>query len=279
MSVLTGYRRADGRAGVRNHLLVLPSVVCSSHAARQIAGEGRAIAIAHQHGCLHVGEDLGFTRAELIGAAVSPNVAAAVVVSLGCETIDGRGMAEEIARLGQQVELVGIQAAGGTRRAVQAGRDALARLTATVAQAEREPLEPAELAVGIDIADERLADTVAGAVRARGIGVQRAPAGRRGAEAHVALAQAGAQLIVSLPAPEEAPIGFAVCPVVALARDSALHFALRDDFDLLANPAEDDEALAERIVDQLLRHAAGEPTAAERRGARDFVLHRLAVTM
>ena len=53
-----------------------------------------------------------------------------------------------------------------------------------------------------------------------------------GAQQHVALAAAGAQVIVAFPALDDAPVGFAVCPVIAVAGSSPLHSALGDDFDL-----------------------------------------------
>ena len=276
---LTGFRRADGRFGVRGHVLVLPSVVCSSHAAREIAGAGPALAITHQHGCLHVGDDLVHTEHELVGTAANPNVAGVVVVSLGCETINGARLAREIAATGQTVELVGIQHSGGTARAVADGRAAVERLLAAGADAAREPIEPGALTVGIDTATDPLVGPLSDALRAAGFVPVAAPEGLRGAEAHVALAERGAQLIVGLPAPDEPPIGFAVCPVLAVGRGSGLHDALADDFDLHAGEDEDADALVARIVGQVLVHVAGEPTASERRGARDYVLHRLAMTM
>jgi altronate dehydratase len=276
---LTGFVRPDGRVGVRNHVLVLPSVVCSSHSALEVAdGVDSAIAITHQHGCLHVGDDLVHTERELVGTATNPNVAGVVVVSLGCETINGARLAREIEARGQRVELVGIQHAGGTRHAIAAGREAVARLRAA-AEAERAPIGPDALVVGIDAADDPLVAPLRAALTAAGMTVLPATPEPRGAEAHVALAGAGAQVIVSLPVPEEAPIGFAICPVVAVGRDTELHEALADDFDVHVLPEETAERLAERIAARVHEHAGGPPTASERRGARDFVLHRLAVTM
>ncbi len=277
-AVLDGFPRADGRFGVRNHLLVLPSVVCSSHAAREIAAGTSAIAITHQHGCLHVGDDLRHTEHELLGMATNPNVGAVIVVSLGCETLRGAKLAERIAERGQTVELVGIQSAGGTVAAVADGRAALARLTAELELAERAPVARDRLLVGIDSAEDALTGPLRQALGRRGLTATVPPAGVAGAEAHVALAALGAQLLVGLPAPEEAPIGFAGAPVVAVGRDGELHLALADDFDVHADGASDEE-LAERVADAVLAHADGRATASELRGSRDFVLRRLAMTM
>jgi len=265
---VTGRRRSDGRYGVRDHVLVLPSVVCSTNAAETIARESGAVHITHQHGCLHVGDDLRHTEGALIGTATNPNVGAVVVVSLGCETIQGRRLARRIEDAGQRVAFVGIQAEGGTERAVAAGRDAVAEFRELLDAAPAEPLPDDAVVVGLDRPD----DALRAALEARGWQVVDAPEGLSAAESHVALAGAGAQVIVSLRGAGEAPLGFAVCPVVAVGRDPAMYAALHDDFDL-------GEAGVDEVVARVEATLAGEPTASERRGARDFVLHRLAVTM
>lgn len=265
---MTGYRRSDGRYGVRDHVLVLPSVVCSTNAAQTIARETGAVYVTHQHGCLHVGDDLRHTEGALIGTATNPNVGAAVVVSLGCETIQGRRLARRIEDAGQRVAFVGIQLEGGTDRAVEAGRAAVAELRTLLDAVEPEPLPDDAVVIGLDRPDEALGS----ALRGRGWQVVDAPAGLSAGEAHVALAGAGAQVIVSVRGAGEAPLGFAVCPVVAVAQDAAMYAALYDDFDVAPGP------LAE-VIERVEATLAGEPTASERRGARDFVLHRLAVTM
>jgi altronate dehydratase len=276
---LRGFRRADGSFGVRNQVLVLPSVVCATQVARQIASAEGAIGIVHQHGCLHVGDDLLHTEDELLGTATNPDVGAALVVSLGCETLRGKRLAAAIGERGQTVELVGIQAAGGSERAVTEGRAAAARMGAALAAQEREPMATRDLVVGIDAGPEdELGGALAAGLAERGVPVLTPPDGLRGAEAHVTLAGQGARLLLSLPPAEEAPLGFAVVPVVAIGRDSDLHRALADDFDLILGDGATAEAM-HLVSEQLFAHANGEPTAAERRGARDFVLHRLAVTM
>jgi altronate dehydratase large subunit len=276
---LRGFRRPGGGFGVRNQVLVLPSVVCATQVARQVATAEGAVGIVHQHGCLHVGDDLLHSEGELLGAATNPDVGATLVVSLGCETLRGKRLAAAIGERGQTVELVGIQAAGGSERAVAEGRAAAARMGAALAAQEREPMAVEDLVVGIDAGPEDpIAADLAAALADRGVRVLTPPDGLRGAEAHVTLARLGAQLLLGLPPAGEAPLGFAVVPVVAIGRDSDLHRALADDFDLILDGEPVAEATA-LVFERLIAYANGEPTAAERRGARDFVLHRLAVTM
>ncbi len=94
-----------------------------------------------------------------------------------------------------------------------------------------------------------------------------------GAQQHVALAAAGAQVIVAFPALDDAPVGFPICPVIAVAGASALHAALGDDFDLPA------DATADALWARVRAVLAGAETAAEARGSRVFALERLAMSM
>ncbi len=276
---LTGFRRSTGTVGIRSHLLVLPSVVCSTHAAAMIAEEAGAVSITHQHGCLQVGDDLTSTSSQLSALATAPNVGAVLVVSLGCETLNGRRLAESIAAAGQRVELVGIQSSGGTNRAVLSGRDLAGRLLEEMDGERREPLDAGELCVGIDNAEHRLSVALADALEGRGVRVVMAERGQRGSASHVWLTAQGAQLLVSLPDADEGPVGFAISPVLAVAADSELHRGLADDFDIVPDDDEAEVAFAARIAERVLVHAGGVPTAAERRGAVDCVIRRLAVTM
>jgi altronate dehydratase large subunit len=280
MKAPRGHRRPGGRFGVRNHLLILPSVVCSTHVAGQIAAAADGVGVVHQHGCLQVGDDLRHSERLLTGVAVNPNVGAVLVVSLGCETLRGKALAAAIGERGQTVELVGIQADGGTAAAVEHGREAAGRMAAELLRREPSELDREELTVGLDLpGGDAEAKAIEAAFDAAGIATVQPPAGIEGPEAHVELAAAGAVVIVSRPPAEEAPMGFAVAPVVAVGHGSELHEAIAEDFDVSPVAGEEPGALAHRVLAATLDHAAGEPTAAESRGSREFVLRRLAVTM
>ncbi|GAC1653023.1 MAG: hypothetical protein NVS9B1_01500 [Candidatus Dormibacteraceae bacterium] len=227
-----------------------------------------------------------------------------MIVSLGCETIQGRRLANLIAERGQRTEFTGIQLMGGTANTVDRGREAVGRLRGQLAGDRRVPVTNANLLLGLATdAPSPLAEAVAAAAAAAGVSVviatpgprpeglwpdaptvgygDRAPAGRsviehagEGPEQHVALAGAGAQVIVSLRGPGEAPHGCATVPVVAVAGDAAMFSALADDFDLDGSQVSGAEVLA--LVIAVFN---GQPAAAERRGAHDFVLRRIARTM
>ena len=117
-----GYRRPDGRVGVRNHIAIIPSVVCAGKAAEMIARqiEG-AVAMRHPLGCGQVGADLDITAKTLIAMGTHPNVAAVVVVGLGCERFKPTELYEGIKATGKPVSIVVIQEEGDTLKAIEKG--------------------------------------------------------------------------------------------------------------------------------------------------------------
>ena len=89
-----GYRRKDGRVGVRNELWILPTVGCVNSVAKQLEqlaaplAEGRfdgVHAFTHPFGCSQLGEDHHNTQLALAGLCRHPNAGAVLVLGLGCE--------------------------------------------------------------------------------------------------------------------------------------------------------------------------------------------------
>jgi altronate dehydratase large subunit len=143
-----GYRRADGSAGTRNYLLVVPSVVCANTVAQRVASLiPGAVSVPHPHGCAQVGDDVVLTEKVLAGAAANPNVGAALVIGLGCETCQSGSVADRARDLapGKPVESFSIQEAGGSIKAISRGVEAGKRLLSQVAQQRREPVPLSEL--------------------------------------------------------------------------------------------------------------------------------------
>lgn len=80
---LTGFRRENGRVGVRNHVLILPVDDISNAAAEGVARLIRGtMALPHPYGRLQFGADLNLTFRTLIGAGRNPNVAAVIVIGI-----------------------------------------------------------------------------------------------------------------------------------------------------------------------------------------------------
>jgi (2R)-sulfolactate sulfo-lyase subunit beta len=138
-----GYRRPDGRVGVRNHVLVLPVDDLSNRVAEQTAqAVPGTIAIPHPYGRLQYGEDLELFFRTLIGTGANPNVAAAIVV--GIEPVWAGRVAEGIARTGKPVEALAIEGSGDLRTVERASRLA-ARLLQDASELPREPVALREL--------------------------------------------------------------------------------------------------------------------------------------
>ena len=63
-----GYKRPDGKVGIRNHVLILPTCSCSSETCRKVAEQVKGtVAIPNQNGCAQVPGDLEITRQVLDG--------------------------------------------------------------------------------------------------------------------------------------------------------------------------------------------------------------------
>jgi altronate dehydratase large subunit len=129
-----GFPRPDGRVGTRNHVLVVPTVVCAAVVAERIAAATPlAVALPHPAGCGQLGPDLRTTHETLAAYCAHPNVGAVVVVALGCEQVVAQALAEAARRQGKPAAIVGIQAEGGTVRATETGTRLARELAATVA--------------------------------------------------------------------------------------------------------------------------------------------------
>jgi altronate hydrolase len=85
-----GYRRADGKVGIRNEIWVIPTVGCVNKAVEKMAADAKAkgldvVCFTHPYGCSQLGDDAASTSNILASLAQHPNAAGVLVVSLGCE--------------------------------------------------------------------------------------------------------------------------------------------------------------------------------------------------
>jgi altronate dehydratase large subunit len=140
MKMLYGYIRENGKIGFRNHVLVLPTVICAANTARKIAECTGASIAFNTHGCGHIGEDYFIAKRTLEGIGKNPNVAAVLVVALGCEKINGVELANEISKSGKPVELLSIQKDGGTSAVIEKGCSIVKLLYEKVKDCQRVPV-------------------------------------------------------------------------------------------------------------------------------------------
>jgi (2R)-sulfolactate sulfo-lyase subunit beta len=140
---LQGYRRENGRVGVRNHVVILPLDDLSNAACEAVANNIKGtMALPHAYGRLQFGEDLELHFRTLIGTGSNPNVAAVVVI--GIEDQWTNRVVEGIAKTGKPVTGFGIEGTGdiGTiAKASRVAKDYLQKVT----EQQREECDIAEL--------------------------------------------------------------------------------------------------------------------------------------
>ena len=146
-----GYRRPDGRVGVRNHLLVVPTVICSSVVAERVAAAVAPIgtALPHTAGCGQLGPDMTTTHETLAAYCGHPNVGAVLVVALGCEQVVAQHLADAARRAGKPAHIVAIQSEGGTVRATARATEIARQLVAELERMPREACDIAELILSV----------------------------------------------------------------------------------------------------------------------------------
>ncbi len=116
-----GWRRENGRVGVRNHVLILPLDDLSNAACEAVANNIKGtLAIPHAYGRLQFGEDLALHFRTLIGTGSNPNVAAVVVI--GIEDGWTNRVVEGIAKTGKPVTGFGIEGTGDIGTIAKASR-------------------------------------------------------------------------------------------------------------------------------------------------------------
>jgi altronate hydrolase len=149
-----GYRRADGRVGTRNYIAVISTVNCSAHTCREVAhyftperlaacpNIDGVIALAHPSGCATQigGADYQLLQRTLAGMAHHPNVAAYVIVGLGCESNPN---------VQRATPRMTIQDQGGVRKTIEAGIQAVETLLPLANDVRREPTPISELMVAL----------------------------------------------------------------------------------------------------------------------------------
>ncbi|GBE00781.1 (2R)-sulfolactate sulfo-lyase subunit beta precursor [bacterium BMS3Bbin06] len=118
-----GYRRENGRVGIRNHIVILPLDDLSNAACEAVANNIKGtLAIPHAYGRLQFGEDLELFFRTIIGTGANPNVAAVVVIGIEPEWT-GR-VVEGIAKTGKPVKGFSIERNGDLNTIAQASRQA-----------------------------------------------------------------------------------------------------------------------------------------------------------
>jgi altronate dehydratase len=261
---ITGFAHKGRGVGVRDHQLILPSVVCSTHVSRKIANEVGAITFAHQNGCGIIGIDVPGVDNFFIDLANHPNVQSVLVVSLGCETIQGPELLPKINR--ELSRLLVIQESGGASGTYESGVTQAKQLRDNF-KSEKAPLD--KLIVGLDLSrDIPGLSAIKTALTAAGF--ELVVENEHAVSEHnlSKLMSAKAQVVLSFPNENQPPTGFPLIPVINIASTSPLHMALASEFDLAEG------AKVEEIIEMITAVANGQKTKSELSGIGEIVAPR-----
>jgi len=261
---ITGFAHKGRGVGVRDHQLILPSVVCSTHVSRKIANEVGAITFAHQNGCGIIGIDVPGVDNFFIDLANHPNVQSVLVVSLGCETIQGPELLPKINR--ELSRLLVIQESGGASGTYESGVTQAKQLRDNF-KSEKAALD--KLIVGLDLSrDIPGLSAIKTALTAAGF--ELVVENEHAVSEHnlSKLMSAKAQVVLSFPNENQPPTGFPLIPVINIASTSPLHMALASEFDLAEG------AKVEEIVALITAVANGQKTKSELSGIGEIVAPR-----
>jgi altronate hydrolase len=163
-----GYRRPDGRVGTRNYILIVPTSMCASHEALQIATIAEftiydrlkypnvdgVVAIPHNKGCgCQDGSTIDVMLRTLSNYADHPNVGGVVLIDLGCEKTNLAQVEKYLLKreheFAKPVAKIGIQEVGGTQAAIQRGLKEVEAMLPIANKVGRETCSVSELVLGV----------------------------------------------------------------------------------------------------------------------------------
>ena len=147
-----GYPRSEGRPGIRNHVLILPTCACGSESSRIVASQVRgAVNIVFNTGCSDVAANTAMSQKVLTGFACNPNVYGVVIIGLGCETVGHRQLKEKIQKMtSKPVVSFGIQDEGGTLKTIEKAVRAAREMAAEAGLVQKKLYPISELMMGIE---------------------------------------------------------------------------------------------------------------------------------
>lgn len=167
-----GYRRPDGRAATRNYIGIISTVNCSATSSKYIANAfdesilndypniDGVVALAHKGGCAfeYGGTDHRLLARTLAGFADHANIAAYLIVGLGCETSQASFLAEEhnlvqlnvAPEVSRKPTIMNIQDQGGVAKTVRRGIETLKELLPAANNVERVPIPVSEIILGTE---------------------------------------------------------------------------------------------------------------------------------
>lgn len=151
-----GFRRKDGRVGIRNEIWIIPTVGCVNDVAKALVKENQDLVsgsidglytFPHPFGCSQTGADHAQTRKLLAALTRHPNAGAVLVLSLGCENLTHEQFLAELGDFDEnRIQFLTCQAVADE---MEAGRELLEKCAAFAAQFQREEIPASELVIGM----------------------------------------------------------------------------------------------------------------------------------
>jgi len=149
MTTFLGYKRPDGRVGVRNFVAVISAMDNTNPCADRIASIiPDAQSVTTPFGRTQIGHDFEITLRTLTGIGCHPNVGAVLV--LGLSLASANALADRIRPSGKPVEVLGLQEAGNTMALTAEGARVAADLVVAASTQMREPCQFSDLVVAVE---------------------------------------------------------------------------------------------------------------------------------
>lgn len=144
-----GYPRPDGKAGARNYVALIPATGCVNAVCNHIEKLIRGTKVVRHHqGCLHPLADTEQVKGTLINLGKNPNVAAVLVIGLGCEMVVAEQVYEGIKASGKPTDLVVVHELGGMFETLSRGARIAADMVVQVSGIGREEFSLDRLVFG-----------------------------------------------------------------------------------------------------------------------------------
>jgi altronate dehydratase large subunit len=147
---IKGYLRANGELGVRNHVLIFPTVICAAQVAEAISrAVPGTVYVNHPHGCGHLGSEREHMLRTMTGFCSNPNISSVLLVGLGCELLTPEVLANELKKRKVRFATISIQQLGGTTPAIKNGIQIAKTLIHTARQEKKADADIKLLRVGV----------------------------------------------------------------------------------------------------------------------------------
>jgi len=152
MNDITGYERKNGKFGIRNHVLVLPTVSCINGVIHRISREvPEAVCLPHAYGCGRGDpRDLEILFRIFLGLVHHPNVGGAVIIGLGCEISNTKSLLPLIKEAGKPIEVFNVQEYGGSLKTAKKAAAAARRILSEVSSQPRTALPWDKLLIAME---------------------------------------------------------------------------------------------------------------------------------